>query len=423
MKVYSRILIFFLLICLGQEAFSNSIRITNFRFSLQPTSVRLVFDATGKINYTVTASANKIIVDIKKAKLIAILNKTGLAKTPVSSILNKQKDSGLQLILNLKNPIKLRHFLLTKPDRLILDLYPIEKEKSNADVIIKPAEPSPADTSNDPEQELIDKMNQNIEESGGSSRDIIVVIDPGHGGEDSGTVGHNGTREKDVTLAVAKALQNIINKTKGFRAVLTRNSDYFISLRKRLGIAHSRKADMFVSIHADAYKNTEVHGVSIFALSQRGATSEAARWLAEKENESELGQAISDKNTLLRSVLIDLAQTATISASLEIGGIMLQSLADITSLHLKYVEQAGFVVLKSPDIPSLLVEVGFLSHRDEEFKLRSAAHQKEIAAKLAIGIESYFVRRPPQGTYLAKIKRKAKFSGFALGDSLPSGDV
>src|SRR3972149_3322538 len=207
MKVYSRILMFFLLICLGQEAFSNSIRITNFRFSLQPTNVRLVFDATGKINYTATASANKIIIDIKKAKLIAILNKVGLSKTPVDSILSKQKECGLQLILNLKNPIKLKHFLLTKPDRLILDLYPVEKEKSNADVIIKPAESSPADTSNDPEQELIDKMNQNIEESGGNSRDIIVVIDPGHGGEDSGTVGHNGTREKDVTLAVAKALQ------------------------------------------------------------------------------------------------------------------------------------------------------------------------------------------------------------------------
>ena len=231
-------------------------------------------------------------------------------------------------------------------------------------------------------------------------RDVIVVIDPGHGGKDSGAVGFRGTHEKDIALAVAKSLQNTINHVKGFRAILTRNGDYFISLRERLGIAHKYKADMFVAIHADAYRDRSSHGASVFALSQRGATSEAARWLAEKENESELGQTISDKNELLRSVLIDLAQTATIAASLEIGDALLEKFASITHLHSQRVEQAAFVVLKSPDIPSLLVETGFISDPYEESRLRDANYQQKIANCMARGITEYFMRRPPQGTYL-----------------------
>jgi N-acetylmuramoyl-L-alanine amidase len=175
---------------------------------------------------------------------------------------------------------------------------------------------------------------------------------------------------------------------------------------------------MFISIHADAYFNNMAHGISIFALSQKGATSEAARWLADKENESELGQAMSAKSNLLRSVLIDLAQTATISASLEIGGKMLQTLSGVASLHFKQVEQAALVVLKSPDIPSLLIEVGFLTYEPEERRLRNTRYQEEIAARLAMGIQSYFVRRPPPGTYLAKIKPRGIIT---LQDSLPTG--
>ena len=360
----SKFFLFFL--CLMQNALADPIRINDFRFSAEATKIRLVFDASGPINYTIQELPNKIIINIKNAKLIGLLNKTWLYKTPVKSAQSSQLGKDLRLTLNLKKQVKLQHFALQKPYRLALDLEDVEDEQIN-----------------------------NYYISNKSLRDVVIVIDPGHGGMDPGAVGYRGTREKDVALAVAKILQNTINKVKGFRAVLTRNGDYFITLRQRLGIAHRYKADMFIAIHADAYKYRSSHGASVFALSQRGATSEAARWLAEKENESELGQTISDKNALLRSVLIDLAQAATIHASLEVGEAILQELGHISRLHSSRVEQAAFVVLKSPDIPSLLVETGFISDPYEESRLCDPKYQQKIATCLATGITQYFIHRPP----------------------------
>ncbi|EKE00739.1 MAG: N-acetylmuramoyl-L-alanine amidase [uncultured bacterium] len=407
-------LLFFLFtMCLMQGALASSVRITDFRFSEDAQKIRLVFDANGPVNYSIQESPRKIVINIKNAKLIGLLNKTWLYKTPISTAQGEQLGKNLRLTLSLKKPAKPQHFVLQKPYRLVLD-FPNTKAKAALDVIAQPQTPNTNAPTNQPEptpisevapDEVTDYVPPDISE--GKVRDVVVVIDPGHGGKDPGAIGYNGTREKDVALAVAKRLQNTINEAKGFRAVLTRNGDYFITLRERLGIAHKYKADMFVAVHADAFKHTATsHGVSIFALSQRGATSEAARWLAEKENESELGQTISDKNEMLRSVLIDLAQAATISSSLEIGESMLRKLTRIARLHSRRVEQAGFVVLKSPDIPSLLVETGFISEPDEEKKLRDSDYQQEIATCLATGVTSYFMRRPPQGTYLAKIKRK-----------------
>ncbi|MBU0744303.1 MAG: N-acetylmuramoyl-L-alanine amidase [Gammaproteobacteria bacterium] len=436
MKTYSKIILLFLLIFLGEETLAQTLKITGFRFSIEPNKVRLVFDANGPINYTSVTFRERIVVDIRKTKLAAFLNKPGLSKTPISSILNTQIKNDLRLIINLKTPVNVEHFSLSKPNRLILDLYlqeekkvapspkpPVSAAPVQTPVLPTPASPVPgpaSDVSNSKdeglEQAFKDSM-QNVDEKEGGSREILIVIDPGHGGKDPGAVGGNGTREKDVNLAVAKILKNTINNTKGFRAILTRNGDYFITLRKRLAIAHNHRADMFISVHADAYRYRDAHGASVFALSQRGATSEAARWLAEKENESELGQAIFDKNALLRSVLIDLAQTATISASLDIGGRILQKLETVTSLHSRRVEQAAFVVLKSPDIPSLLVEVGFLSYAKEELRLRDSRYQAEIASRLANGVCSYFIKRPPSGTYLAKIKQQLNPRMTALKDS------
>jgi N-acetylmuramoyl-L-alanine amidase len=175
---------------------------------------------------------------------------------------------------------------------------------------------------------------------------------------------------------------------------MTRTGDYLLSLRERLRIAHNYKADMFIAVHADAYYNNAA-GASIFALSQRGATSELARWIAHKENESELGHVIADKNLIVKSILIDLAQTLTITNSLILGRSILQQLAYVTDLHCRHVEQAAFVVLKSPDIPSLLVETGFLSNPREEDRLRTPAYQAKIAEALAKGIKSYFTEHPP----------------------------
>jgi N-acetylmuramoyl-L-alanine amidase len=226
---------------------------------------------------------------------------------------------------------------------------------------------------------------------------VTIVIDPGHGGKDPGTTGLGGTHEKNVVIAIARDLQYDLNQVAGFHAVLTRSGDYYIPLRGRLAIARQDKADIFISIHADAYKNHLETGASVFALSGRGATSEAARWLAEKENRSELmgGMDLHSEDATLRSVLMDLTQTHTIDESLQIGTSLLQHLSEITSLRHPQVEQAAFVVLKSPDIPSLLVETGFLSTPSQERKLKNPYFQQKIAQALMLGITHYFSQHPP----------------------------
>ncbi len=234
-------------------------------------------------------------------------------------------------------------------------------------------------------------------------RDIIVVIDPGHGGKDPGATGPGGTHEKTIVLSISKKLQRWINQQRGFHAVLTRTGDYYLTLRQRLRIARKDKADMFIAIHADTWRNTRAAGVSVFALSQRGATSEAARWLAARENASELmgGVDLQDKSHLLKSVLINLSQAATIRSSLQIGNDLLSTIKPIARLHHDRVEQAAFVVLKSPDIPSLLVETGFLSNPHEEQRLRSQAYQNKLAKAIMQGICEYFTHYPPRGTWLS----------------------
>ena len=232
---------------------------------------------------------------------------------------------------------------------------------------------------------------------------VTVVIDPGHGGKDPGAHGKYGTREKDVVLGIARQLQYLINRQPGMHAVLTRNGDYYIDLRQRLTIARKDSADIFVSIHADAFSDRYSHGASVYALSERGGTSEAARWLAAKENYSELGGVdlgdLDDKDGMVRSVLIDLSQTATIGASLELGSGVLSNIGKMTHLHYHSVEQAQFVVLKSPDIPSILVETGFISNPQEEAQLRNPAYQAKLARSILQGIQHYFVQHPPVGSY------------------------
>ena len=236
-----------------------------------------------------------------------------------------------------------------------------------------------------------------------SHRNVIIVIDPGHGGKDPGAIGLGGTKEKNVVLAISKKLRDWINNQPGYHAVLTRRGDYYLTLRQRLRIARQDKADMFVAIHADTWRNHEARGVSVFALSQRGATSEAARWLATRENASELmgGVALNDKSHLLKSVLINLSQAATVRSSLEIGWDVMNSVKPIARLHYNKVEQAAFVVLKSPDIPSLLIETGFLSNSKEEDLLDSQYYQSEISRSIKRGICNYFSHYPPRNTWLS----------------------
>ncbi len=237
-----------------------------------------------------------------------------------------------------------------------------------------------------------------------SLRDVVIVLDPGHGGKDPGAIGAKKSMEKQVVLAIAKKLKQEIDKQPGMRAVLTRDSDYYVGLRERLDIARKHDADIFVSIHADAFIHPHSKGASVFALSQGGATSEAARWLAEKENYSELGGVnlsdLDDQNDLIRTVLIDLSQTATTTASLQVGSQVLSRLERVTSLHSNGVEQARFVVLKSPDIPSILVEMGFISNPTEEKNLNDPKYQSRVTKAIFEGLKTYFWNHPPHGTRL-----------------------
>ena len=231
-------------------------------------------------------------------------------------------------------------------------------------------------------------------------RDMEVVIDPGHGGNDPGAIAKNGTKEKNISLAIAKKIMLILNKEKGIHASLTRKTDTYVSLRNRLDFAKKADADLFIAIHADAHSSTKAKGMSVYALSERGATSEAARILAVKENIQDKSSAQTDNhNYILESVLIDLEQVATVHQSLSFGKLVLKNLKNIALLHRKQVEQAAFVVLKSPNIPSLLIETGFLSNEQEANALASSAYQTKIAENLTQSIVAYFSEKTPANSW------------------------
>jgi N-acetylmuramoyl-L-alanine amidase len=234
-------------------------------------------------------------------------------------------------------------------------------------------------------------------------RDIVVAVDAGHGGVDPGALGHDGTREKDVTLAIATRLAERINREPGMRSVLTRRTDEFVALRDRIHRARAAKADMFVSVHADAARNREASGASVYVLSEKGASNENARWLADHENAADLrgGVKLDDKDRTLAAVLLDLSQTATISASITAAQAVLASLDGVEEVRKSQVQQAGFVVLKSPDIPSMLVETAYISNADDERRLRRPAEQERLAEAIFAGVWRYFRSSPPEGTHLA----------------------
>jgi N-acetylmuramoyl-L-alanine amidase len=238
-------------------------------------------------------------------------------------------------------------------------------------------------------------------------RDIIVAVDAGHGGQDPGAIGRNGTMEKTVVLAIARALANRIDSEPGMRAYLTRDDDYFVVLRDRMVRARNAKADIFVSVHADSIRDRDITGASVYILSDHGASSEAARWLAERENAADLrgGVKLVDKDRSLASVLMDLSQTANLGASMTAAERVLQSLDDNVNVRKTKVQQAGLLVLKSPDIPSMLVETAYISNPGEEARLKSIAHQTKIAEAIFAGIRGYFEKNPPPGTRFAQLKR------------------
>ena len=259
-----------------------------------------------------------------------------------------------------------------------------------------------------------------------SGADIVFAIDAGHGGQDPGALGADGVREKDVVLAIAKRLAQFIDGEPGFKAVLTRDGDYFIPLRERTRRAREAGAHFFVSVHADAHTNTSARGASVYALSERGATSETAKWLAERENSADLvgGVSLDDKDRVLAGVLLDLSMTASLTESLEMGGQVLEELGDLTRLHSRRVEQAGFMVLKSPDIPSILIETGYVSNAEEARNLASEGYRERLARAIFRGLREQALGRPPQGTAVAqRLRARAAGNVAAAAPAKPADDA
>jgi N-acetylmuramoyl-L-alanine amidase len=312
----------------------------------------------------------------------------------------------VRLVLDLKDEVQPQIFALTPVGeyghRLVLDIYPLTPPDPLMALLEgdnKTGASSAPDVQADkPKSRDSDQPapRDRPKAAPASRRPIIVALDPGHGGEDPGAIGRRGTREKNVTLAIARKIRALIDREPGMRTMLTRDDDYFVPLNVRVEKARRVRADLFVSIHADAFTTPTARGSSVFALSEHGATSSAARWLAQRENEADLigGVNLDNRDPILAKTLLDLSQTAQISDSLRVGRSVLEGIGAINPLHKGSVEQAGFAVLKAPDIPSILVETAFISNPDEELKLRSDRHQQQFAVSIVGGIKHYFAQNP-----------------------------
>jgi N-acetylmuramoyl-L-alanine amidase len=273
-----------------------------------------------------------------------------------------------------------------------------------------------------PEVDATPKVVRAAHEPVDSDRDVVVAVDAGHGGQDPGATGPGGTHEKDVVLPIARLLADRINSEPGMRAVLTRNRDEFLILRDRIRRARVAKADMFISVHADSIVNHDVTGASVYVLSERGASNESARWLAERENAADLmgGVSLDDKDNTLASVLLDLSQSANISASMTAAQRVLGALDNVGQVRKAQVQQAGFVVLKSPDIPSMLVETAYISNPAEELRLRNPRQQASLAEAIFAGVRNYFEQYPPAGTRFAQVHRSTMASAAPAAADAPA---
>ncbi|MCU1730490.1 MULTISPECIES: N-acetylmuramoyl-L-alanine amidase [unclassified Pseudomonas] len=404
-----------LLTAVTVDAFAVT-QVKSVRLWRAPDNTRLVFDLSGPVQHSVftLTAPDRLVIDINGATLAAPLS-VSTSNTPITSVRSAQRTpTDLRVVIDLSKSVTPKSFTLAPNaqygNRLVVDLYDQE-----ADAAAQP--PTPAATTATtpvvpvtPTQPAI-----TLPPVPNGKRDIVIAIDAGHGGEDPGASGSRGQHEKDIVLQIAKELQRQINTEKGFRAELTRTGDYFIPLRKRTEIARKKGADLFISIHADAAPSTAAFGASVFALSDRGATSETARWLADSENRSDLiggagNVSLDDKDRMLAGVLLDLSMTASLSSSLNVGQKVLGNIGRVTSLHKRRVEQAGFMVLKSPDIPSILVETGFISNANEAAKLATPSHQQSLARSIHGGVKQFFQQNPPPGTYIAWLRDSGKIA-------------
>lgn len=404
-----------------------------------PDNTRLVFDLSGPVQHSVftLAAPNRIVIDVSGATLATRLDQLSLSNTPITAVRSAQRSpTDLRLVLDLSATVAPKSFTLAPNQqyghRLVVDLFDDASGAAPAAQVAPPASTAanqtPATGAALPPAVAPSASASALPPIPGGKRDIVVAIDAGHGGEDPGALGPGKKIfEKNVTLAISKELQRQINAEKGFRAELVRTGDYFIPLRKRTEIARRKGADLFVSIHADAAPRAAAFGASVFALSDRGATSETARWLADSENQSDLiggagNVSLDDKDRMLAGVLLDLSMTASLSSSLNVGQKVLSNMGSITPLHKRRVEQAGFMVLKSPDIPSILVETGFISNPNEANKLSSHSHQQALARSITTGVKQFFQQNPPPGTYIAWLRDTGKIAPGPREHVVTSGE-
>jgi N-acetylmuramoyl-L-alanine amidase len=344
---------------------------------------------------------NRLVIDLSDSQLKTQFDKLDLANTPISGIrVAVRNKTDVRVVLDLKTTVSPKSFSLKAneqySDRLVIDLFDKKRVVSRS------------------VEEVVKKKN----------RKIIIAIDAGHGGEDPGALGPRKVREKVVVFQIAKRIEKLFDSNPNFQGEQVRSGDYYLAHRKRSQLAREKQADFFISIHADAFTDPQAHGASVYALSTKGATSEAARYLASKENRADLiggasNLSLDNKDDVLAGVLLDLSMTATLSSSLEAGKYVLKNMGSVARLHKKQVEQAGFLVLKSPDLPSLLIETGFISNPKEARQLSSAKYQQRMADAIYDGLVQFYSENPPVGTLLAKNGNAvARSYIIARGDTL-----
>jgi N-acetylmuramoyl-L-alanine amidase len=372
---------------------ATGVAVKDVRLSSSADATRVVFDLSGPVEHRLFTLRNpeRVVIDIDNAQLAPSFEEVDLSHTVLESIRHAPRDlTDLRVVLDLYQHTDLRSFLLPPAGgyghRLVVDLTYAGR---SAPVMVA-TEPVMAATENEI-----------------SLRDVVIAIDAGHGGKDPGAIGHDGMMEKNVVLAIAKRFERLIAKEPGMRPMMIRDSDVYMPLQERTALARQHKADLFISIHADASTSSYARGSSVYVLSSTGASSEAARWLAERENAADLigGVRLKDKDETLARVLMDLSQTATIEASLTLADDMLGALSLVGPAHSERAEQAGFVVLKSPDVPSVLVETGYISNATEELNLCSPTYQESLALAMLTGVRRYFSDNAPPGTLLASMWR------------------
>jgi N-acetylmuramoyl-L-alanine amidase len=378
-----------------------AVEVSAIRLWAGPDNTRVVLDLSGSALHSLQILKNpdRVVLDVAGARLASSARTAPAGTGLVKEVRMGRRPSGeLRIVFDMMRPIQAKSFL-TAPNnrygyRLVIDLG----QSQGVETPVK------------------------VEHARPDARDLVIAVDAGHGGEDPGAIGKNGTREKDVVLAIARELALKINAEPGMKAVLTRNGDYFVPLRDRMRRARAQQADLFVSIHADSIRDRRVDGSSVYILSQRGATDEASRWLAERENASDLigGVSLDDKDDVLASVLLDLSQSASLSASQVAAERVLRELNRVGEVRKPLVQQARFMVLKSPDIPSMLVETAYISNPQEELRLRSAPHQAKLAAAIHQGVHDYFYANPPPGSRVAQLAAGAA-PRVALAPAADSG--